>query len=219
MLRGLVSFRLPCALALIACSTPDPHHLRVSARLEIEIARGLTARFAVAVTTQCSFIAGMPFDCKGVFPDRTALPIAVNRARPGPGWDWRIEGQVVETGPVAAHVAGMLTDLGVAQTVTCGPMIRRIEPGERIACKLSGGGVAFVDVAGDGTTAYELAIEPAAAGARGEQITVLRDRELSSTSTSLAHLAADPGENDEGPPDIIDGGTQPDSPLHSRVAP
>jgi hypothetical protein len=214
VLRDLVSLRIGLALALVACNRRDPHRVPQPPKIEIDIARDLTARFAAAVTVHCSFVAGMPFDCQATVADST-LPISIKRARPG--WDWRIEGQVVETRPLAAHVQGMLSDLGVTQSVTCGRAIIRVRPGERIACKLSGGGAAFVDLAPDGATSYEIALDAVTAAVRGEPLTPDHEHELSRTSGALEHLAGE--EIDESEPEITDGGTQPDAAVHSKVAP
>ena len=120
-------------------------------------------------------------------------------------WAWHVEGRVVQTGPIAARIAGELADLGVAQTVDCGGAVVRVAPGERLVCKLSGGGAAFASIGKDGSVGLELAIDPAAAAVRSEE-----PRDLTKTSRDLERL---PGEEDE------DEVTGSGSAAHSTVAP
>jgi hypothetical protein len=153
---------------------------------------------------RCSFVAGIPFDCKAVLADDSTLPIAIKKA--GRGWDWRIDGLVIETPPLAAHIKGMLGDLLVDQTVSCGHAIMRVQPGERMICTLSGGGVAFVDIAKDGATSFELALDRSAAASRGEPLVPDRDRAMTQASRALEHLAGEETEEIDEPE--IDGGMQ-----------
>ena len=113
-------------------------------------------------------------------------------------WVWHIDGRVVQTAPIAAQIAGELADLGVAQTVDCGAAVARVPLGDRLTCKLSGGGAAFATIAGDGTVELELAIDPAAAAVRSEV-----PRDLTKTSRDLERL---PGEEDE---DEVTGSAAP----------
>ncbi|MDB4958457.1 MAG: hypothetical protein JWO36_6026 [Myxococcales bacterium] len=218
MLREVVwrALVIITGLAHAACGTPEAHDLHRLSRVEIEASRALTERFAIAMTVRCGFIAGMPFDCAAT-GGGARLPISVKRARPG--WDFWIEGRVVDTRPVVAHIDGLLADLGVSQIVTCGPALLRARADERIACKLSGGGAAFVDLTADGTTSYELALDAATAAVRGEPITPDREHELSRTSGALEQLAGD--DEPDGEPEVTDGGAQPDpfTHTHSMVAP
>lgn len=124
--------------------------------------------------------------CRAFVGD-TVLTVAVRNEHGQ--WAWHVEGQVVQTAPIAARITGELADLGVAQTVDCGPLVVRVAAGERLTCKLSGGGAAFVTIAKDGTVSLELAIDPAVAGVRSEQ-----PRDLTKTSRALERL---PGEEDE----------------------
>src|SRR5439155_25911510 len=112
-----------------------------------------------------------------------ALPIRV--AADGSAWAWNVDGRVVDTAPIAAYVDGMLADLHVKQTASCGAKVVYLPRGERLACALSGGGRAFVDVAPGGALAVELALDRAAAAARGEPSTPERDRELDKMSRAL----------------------------------
>jgi hypothetical protein len=128
--------------------------------LETAIARALTARFGVPVTTRCAIIGGTPIACHASLADGTQLPIAIA------GKTWHLAGRVVETAPIAAYVQGVLADLGRSERATCGPAVQRVAPGQRIACALSGGGAAFVEIASNGALAVELALDRAAAAAR-----------------------------------------------------
>jgi hypothetical protein len=49
--------------------------------------------------------------------------------------------------------------------------VQRLVPGQRLACTLSGGGAACVQVAADGALSLELALDPATAAARGSAAT------------------------------------------------
>ena len=146
-------------LAMAACSDREPRDASRELPLETAIARELTAKLGVPVTARCAVVAGTPIGCHAI-AESTALPIAIEHGR------WRIAGRAIATAPIQSYVQGMLRDLGVAQQATCGPAVRWLSAGERIACTLSGGGEAFVDVALDGALAVELEIDPAAAAAR-----------------------------------------------------
>ncbi len=134
------------------------------------------------------------------FVGSTVLPIAVKSEKGE--WAWHVEGQVVQTAPIAARIADELTDLGVAQTVDCGGAVVKIAVGERLTCRLSGGGAAFATIAKDGSVALELALDPGAAAVRSET-----PRDLTQTSRALERL---PGEEDEeevtGSAAPVDGG-------------
>jgi hypothetical protein len=109
------------------------------------------------------------------------LPIRV--AADGSGWSWQIDGLVVDTAPIAAYIDTMLADLHVHKTASCGGKLRLVAPGERLACALSGGGTAFVDVAQGGAIQVELALGSAAAAAR---TAVTPAEELDKMSRALA---------------------------------
>jgi hypothetical protein len=72
-----------------------------------------------------------------------------------------------------------------------------------VACTLSGGGAAFVQVAADGSTTLELALDKASAAARTELVTPERDRELTLQSKRLEDLE---GESDGEEAVAGDGG-------------
>jgi hypothetical protein len=152
---------LVSVLTIAACSDREPREAPPrELPLETRIARELTAKLGVPVTTRCAVVGGTPIACHAVLADGTPLPIAIAAG------SWQIPGHVIATAPIQSYVQGVLHDLGVAQQATCGPAVRRLAPGERIACSLSGGGEAFVEIARDGALAVELDLDPAAAAAR-----------------------------------------------------
>lgn len=177
--------------ALLACSHDDVR--RGPSPFELRIGKDLEARFGVAATAQCEVWGEIPLACGAWFADGGQLVIHVRDA--GAEWEWWIDGTVVATAPIAAHVRALLDELGVAQEVRCGPSAKVIAPGERIECALGGGGKAFAMVGADGDTAIELALDPAAAAARSEPALDLEKRSRA--------LAANEDDEDEVP---VDGG-------------
>jgi hypothetical protein len=117
----------------------------------------------------------------------TSLPIEVTSD--GRAWTWRVAGRFVDTRPIAAYVDSELAEIHVKQTANCGAVLQRIDT--RMACELSGGGRAFVDVRADGTLALELEIERDAAAARGEAVTPERAKELDQKSRALENASDD----------------------------
>jgi hypothetical protein len=146
--------------------------------LETAIARELTARFHVPVTARCAAFGSAVLACRAEL-DGVVLPIALAEG------GWHVVGRFVDTTPIAAYVQGVLDDLGVAQHASCLPHVQQVAPGARVGCTLSGGGAAFVDVAGDGSLALELALDPAAAAVRAEPATEDRVRDLVQRSRGL----------------------------------
>ena len=151
--------------------------------LETAIARSLTARFGIPVAVACDM--AVPH-CEAKFFDGTKLPIQVRSE--GKDVVWRIAGMVVDTARIVTRVNTELTELGVAQRASCGTRIQLVKPGDRIGCKLSGGGMAFARVTADGTTSLEIALDAATAAARGETVTPARDQELAKMSRGLEAL-------------------------------
>lgn len=174
------------------------------APLETGIARDLTEKLGVPVTTRCVIIAGIAM-CRAVVGS-SVLSIAVKSEKGE--WVWHVDGRVVQTAPIAQRIAGELADLGVAQTADCGGAVARVPEGERLTCKLSGGGAAFASIRNDGTVELELAIDPAAAAVRSEE-----PRDLTKTSRDLERL---PGEEDD---DEVTGSGSAAPRTDSRVAP
>lgn len=181
-MSGRVSF---VVLVTIACRD-DAAASR--SPLETAIARALTARFAIPVAVACDM--AVPH-CEATFFDGTKLPIEVHGERKEVAW--RISGMVVDTSRIVTRVNAELTDLHVAQRASCGTRIQLVKPGDRIGCKLSGGGLAFARVAADGTISLEVALDAASAAARGEAVTPARDAELAKMSRGLEALE---GESD-----------------------
>jgi hypothetical protein len=170
---------LVSSLAILACG----HHGtddRGPPELETTIARALTTRFGVPVTTRCAVVADVPVSCQASVVDGTVLPIALERTEAGVRW--QVAGPVIETAPIARYVGGVLADLGIAQRAACGPVVQRLVRGQRLACTLSGGGAAFVQVAANGALSLELALDPATAVARGS---AAADAELLHRSRAL----------------------------------
>lgn len=182
--------RLVCAVLLVGCGDREraaPQADPPSA-LETAIARDLATRFGAAPVVHCRTIFGYPRGCTATL-DKERFAIRVREA--GRRWAWDIPGLVVMTQPIEDHVRGVLDDLGATQAVACGPRVRHLAPNERVVCELARGGKAFVTIAADGALALELALDPAAAKARTEDIMGL-DR----VSRALAHT--DESDDDEG---------------------
>jgi len=188
-------------LTLVACGDRKSAEPARRSPLEVGIARDLTAKLGEPVTATCVMIQNLPAKCEAALADGTKLPIAITSE--GKEWAWRVAGRVVESAPIVAYVNAALADLKIAQQANCGPRIVFVEPGGRIGCKLSGGGMGFVRVATDGTTSLELDIDPTSAAARGEVVTPGRDRELTTISRALENLE---GESDGEEEVTGDGG-------------
>jgi hypothetical protein len=184
-------------VTLVACRDHKAPDVRKSP-LETAIARDLTARLATPVTATCEVIAVVA-KCEAVLADGTKLPIEVKSE--GTEWAWRVSGLVLETLPIATHINAVLADMKLAQQASCGPRIVFVAPGDRIGCKLSGGGLAFVEVAPDGTTSLELDIDATSGAARGELVTPERDRELTEISRALEQLEGESDGEEEVPGD------------------
>jgi hypothetical protein len=208
-----VFFRPPIVLALTgflevaagaACGDRKRSEAARKSPLETAIARDLTAKLAQPVTATCGAMAGIPTKCEAVLADGTKLPIALASA--GKDYEWRVDGLLIETAPVVQYVNATLADLEVAQQAQCGSRFAFVEPGGRLGCKLSGGGMAFVRFAKDGTAALELDIDPASGSARGELVTPERDRELTAISKALENLEGESDGEEETAPVVPDGG-------------
>lgn len=186
-------------LTLVACGDRKPSEGARKSPLETAIARDLTAKLAQPVSVTCTFVAGIPAKCEAVVSDGTKLPIEVTADNKE--WAWRVAGLVIETPPIASYLAATLADLKITQTASCGARFAFVEPGGRLACKLSGGGMAFVQFAKDGTTSLELELDAASAAARGEPVSPERDRELTAISKALESLEGASDGEEEVPAD------------------
>lgn len=182
-------------VALLACNG-DPVTPRALARsvLDQAIAHDLSARVGQPVTAHCATFAGIPLACRAHLPDGSELKIRISPGRDG--WRWRVEDRI-ETAPIQAYVQGVLGDLGIAQTAHCPALPRE----RRIACSLSGGGIAFVEIAATGQLSLELELDPAAAVARSVPPA---DRELARMSLALHRLGDEEDREGDEPPS--DGG-------------
>lgn len=185
------------ALTLLACRDSSPSAARKTP-LETGIARDLTARLAMPVAVTCTTVTKIA-TCEAVLLDGTKLPIEVTSE--DNEWAWRVDGIVVETPPIAAHIDAVLGDMKLAQHASCGPRIVFVKPGARLACTLSGGGMAFVRFDKDGTTSLELDVDPASGSARGEPVSPERDRELTAISRALEQLEGESDGEEEVPSD------------------
>jgi hypothetical protein len=175
------AFRMACALVLAGCRD---HHRDVGVHhsaLETGIGSDLSERFAVPVTASCKVI-GVGMRCEAKLDDGTTLPIEVG-AEHG-DWTWHVSGIVVEKKPLTDYIAAALADIHVDERVDCAT-VQVLKAGDRATCKLSGGGLAFVQFAADGTGTLELALDAAAAAARGEPVTPQREQELFKISRAL----------------------------------
>ncbi len=186
-------------LTLVACGDRERSTGARKSPLETAIARDLTAKLAQPVSATCVMAASLPAKCEAALTDGTKLPIEI--ASEGNEWAWHVSGLVVETAPIAAHVDAALRDLKLVQHASCGASFAFVAAGERLACKLSGGGTAFVRIAKDGTTSLELDLDAASAAARGELVTPERDRELTEISKALERLEGESDGEEEIPAD------------------
>jgi hypothetical protein len=175
-------------LCVVACSSREAQAPLRKSPLESGIARELTEKLGVPVTTRCVIIAGVAM-CRA-WAGTVQLPLVVENHRGE--WTWQVQGRFVATAPIATQIAGELADLGVQQTVDCGAAVARVD--DRFGCKLSGGGSAFVAVGSDGTVSLELAIDPAAAGVRNEE-----PRDLTKTSRALDRAGKEEEEEEATP--------------------
>lgn len=192
--RALVAFG-----TLVACGGGERSDVARKSPLETAIARELTAKLGEPTSATCTIIANLPVRCEAALADGTKLPIEITSERKE--WAWRVGGRVVETAPITEYLNASLADLRVAQQANCGPRLAFVAPDDRLGCKLSGGGMAFVRFAADGTTSLELAIDPASAAARGEVVTPARDLELTATSRALETLEGESDGEEEVPGD------------------
>jgi hypothetical protein len=170
-------------LALAGCGDRHGEVAKKKSPLEAAIGRDLTAQFGVSVTASCAVMIGMTARCEAQLADGTKLPIAVNSEKRE--WAWRVDGVVVEQAALTDFVSAALAEVRVDQKADCRPAVHVVQPGARTTCKLSGGGLAFVQITADGAARLELELDPASAAARGEPVTPERDRELITISKDL----------------------------------
>lgn len=188
-----------CLLTLISCSDQKASETRRHSPLETGIARDLTERLHISVSASCTLIAGMASKCEASLQDGTKIPIEVKSDKKD--WAWRVAGIAVEQSELESYVKTALGDLHVDQRVDCSPAVHVVTAGDRIACKLSGGGLAFLQIAADGNASLELALDPAAAAARGELVTPEKERQLLEVSKSLESREGQSDGEEEVPSD------------------
>jgi hypothetical protein len=185
-------------VTLAACGDRKASEPARKSALETGIARDLTAKLGTPVTASCTALMGIA-RCDAALADGTKIPIEVKSE--GKEWAWRVVGLVVETAPIVTYLDATLADMKTGQRASCGPRAVFVEPGGRIACKLSGGGIAFVRVDANGNTSLELDIDPAAATARSEPITPDRARQLTTISHALENVEGESDGEEELPAD------------------
>lgn len=193
-----------CGLALAGCRDQKAHENPKPTSLELAISRDLGTRFGTSVTTRCAIALGNPVKCEATLEGDTKLPIEVKGE--GKEWVWRVAGTVVQTKTVTEWVNGELSDLNIPQTADCGPKVVVLQDGERVACKLTGGGIAFVAIAKDGEASLELELDAEAAAARSETVTPEREREIFTISKGLEGLEGESDGEEEVPGDAAVGG-------------
>ena len=146
---------------LAACGSREHAHA-TAPPITDAIARDVSARLALPATVSCDYLLGMPTACRAGAGGAT-IPIEItlhDRA-----WDWRFDGVVISTQPIAKYIRAMLGTHDLALEVSCAPDIRRVTD-EPIECTV-GPGKAFVTLRADGSVAdVELELDPAAAAAR-----------------------------------------------------
>lgn len=178
-------------LTVIACSDPPAGMAHGPPPIETSIAADLSARFGTSVTAHCVMLTVVPLKCTAKLADGTELPIAIEHAPTE--WQWHVQGRVVESAPVVRFVKDGLASVHADQTVDCGPRVQVIKRGDRLVCKLGGGGAAFVELDATGAASLELALDAAAASARTELTSADREHDLTKQSKELEPLA---GESD-----------------------
>lgn len=162
---------------------------RDASPLERAIATSIGARLGVPVVARCWGLVG----CVTLMPDGDRIPIITSPNRDGE-WEWRVDGLLVASDVLERYLRDVIGEMGVSQDVKCSPKVRRIAPGDRVDCWLSGGGKAFVTVREDGSTSIEVELDKAAADARSEVVTPALDDQM----TKASHALYDQGEDSDG---------------------
>lgn len=131
--------------------------------LELTITSQLSAKLGRAARVSCT----PPRGCVADLGD-AKLPIAIAKT-PSGEWTWNVRGMLVRSEPIEEYLRQALDDLGAKQGVSCGPALRSLEAGARIACPLERGGAAFATIAPDGSFATEIVLDPTSAAARTQE--------------------------------------------------
>jgi len=173
--------------SLVACGGQPVDLPQKPWPLETAIARELTGRFASPATARCDFFAIVPACSAQVLDTQLAIRVASD----GHAWTWEVDGHFVDTRAIAPYVDSLLGDLHIKQTAQCGPPLQKLARGERLACTLSGGGSAFVEIDDAGALRVELAVDHETAKVRAEPMTEERAKELEQKSRALEHTSDD----------------------------
>jgi hypothetical protein len=178
-----VHARKICPIALVICGCGQHRNDAAAGPqpLETAIARELTGRFASPATASCDFFGATP-TCDAEVLGVT-LPIRVTGD--GKAWNWALDGHFIAARPIAAYIDQELVDLHVKQTASCGAPVQKLPADGRIACALSGGGTAFVEIDAQGAIRIELELEREGAAIRAEPVTEQRTKELEQKSHAL----------------------------------
>lgn len=183
---GAWSTRAALVTILVACggnAAPGP------TPLEQSIEATLGERLGVAVGARCN-----DGQCRALTSDLVLLPISLTTL--GHEVEWRVDGFLITAAELEAYVKAEITELGAPQGVTCAPRIRRVVPGDRLACDLEHGGMVFVTIRADGSTSLETLLDPIAAKLRNELVTPELEEELARASRALA-TSDESGEDSE----------------------
>ncbi len=187
------------AVLAAACGAPDSRD-RPALAAAIEVT--LADRFGQRVRARC---LGLVDVCVADLADGPTLPIVTARDPQG-AWVWAVDGLVIDTAPLTAYLTAEVGALGAPQPVACGPRIRRAIAGDRLACALGGGGVAFATVRADGQTSIEIEFEPAVAHLRAAGDGASTDEERAAEAELTAALRAlDEAAMDEAATDEAEG--------------
>lgn len=185
----------------IACGSDHAGH--VASSMERSIATSIGARLGVPIVAECYGLVA----CVARMPEGDRIPIITWPNKSGE-WEWRVDGLVVASDVLERYLRDVVGEMGAAQDVRCAPKIRRIAPGDRVECWLAHGGKAFVTVRVDGSTSVEVELDKAAADARSEVVTPLRDEQMTKTSRALEHAPGDDEDDDADEPAKTDAGVE-----------
>ncbi|MDX2088077.1 MAG: hypothetical protein SFX73_09510 [Kofleriaceae bacterium] len=178
---------------LVALAACGGDHTPAPSPLELSIETTLAKRLGVAVGASCK--AGR---CGALTDDLMLIPISLTQV--GREVEWRVDGFLITAAELEKYVQNEVTELGAPQGVTCPSRIRRVLPGERVACELEHGGVVFVTIRPDGSTILETLLDPVAAKIRNQLVTPELESELVRASRALEVTEDEAGEDSEDTP-------------------
>lgn len=179
-----------------ACSRSAPSETRV----EAELRRSVGAALGVPVARVAC--GGSTVTCVATV-EGVQVPLAIRDA--GTELAWEVAGLVVSGRVLETAMRAMLDELAVTAVIDCGPRVRIVAPGERVACTIKAAiragsavadtGRAWATVDADGTAELEVALGSAAVSARTEDIATA---DLDALSRALDR--DDPGSEDGDEP-------------------